>query len=147
MRAQNFCQYRGKISSKTPEELELLKRCEVHTGGQRRGPPHPPRAQQQHAQGASTRGWLRSSKHSGPAQEGPWVANGVDLPCAAGAATAGVEEQRAEEWDQVLLAVLTIASRPVVLQVWRPLEVLNVLQALVTKSGIGAELEADGGAA
>lgn len=33
-----------------------------------------------------------------------------------------------------------------VIQVWNVLEVLNVLQALVDKSGIIAELEADGGA-
>ena len=32
------------------------------------------------------------------------------------------------------------------LQVWNVLEVLNVLQALVDKSNIVAELEADGGA-
>jgi translation initiation factor 3 subunit L len=25
---QSFCQYRGKLSTKTPEELELLKRCD-----------------------------------------------------------------------------------------------------------------------
>lgn len=31
-------------------------------------------------------------------------------------------------------------------KVWNVLEVLNVLQALVDKSGIVAELEADGGA-
>lgn len=31
-------------------------------------------------------------------------------------------------------------------QVWNVLEVLNVLQALVDKSGITTELEADGGA-
>eukprot|EP00983_Pelagomonas_calceolata_P102130 1158771-Pelagomonas_calceolata.AAC.4 len=56
---QSFCQYRGKVSQKTPEELELLKQCD---------------------------------------------------------------------------------------KVWNVLEVLNVLQALVDKSGIIADLEGDGGA-
>ncbi|KAG1667471.1 hypothetical protein FOA52_012226 [Chlamydomonas sp. UWO 241] len=59
---QSFCQYRSKVSQKSPEELELLKKCEVK-------------------------------------------------------------------------------------KVWNVLEVLNVLQALVDKSGIVAEMEADGGAA
>lgn len=26
---QSFCQYRGKLSSKTPEELAVLKSCEA----------------------------------------------------------------------------------------------------------------------
>jgi hypothetical protein len=37
---QSYCQYRGKVASKSPEEIELLKQCDkVRTGG-----PAPPAA-------------------------------------------------------------------------------------------------------
>lgn len=44
----------------------------------------------------------------------------------------------------LLLLLLLITTLP--LQVWNILDVLNVLQALVDKSGVVAELEHDGGA-
>jgi hypothetical protein len=38
---QSFCQYRGKLSTKTPEELELLKRCDQVTNPSAQQRSHP----------------------------------------------------------------------------------------------------------
>jgi len=44
------------------------------------------------------------------------------------------------------VCVLCVAAAAVAVQVWNIMDVLNVLQALVDKSGIVGELERDGGA-